>query len=86
MTNRCRIIFHPQDLVRLINHLTDGALPLDAEVLDFLIHPRLERVLAFHLRSSRFDTHLPLQFRYRDKSVYTLQPGEEGSWEPANDE
>lgn len=87
------LIFDTQSLARLITHYSDGeAMPLDAEVLQFQVHPHLQRIICLLVQSGEWFSNetqangelQPLQFRYEGKR--TMRWGskhEEVQWSDA---
>jgi hypothetical protein len=81
MAGKKDFVFHPNSLVRLLCHYTDGAVPMRGEVKDMLVNPYLGRVIGLLVESNEWkdnDIH-PLQVRYDGKRIATwVQGGEEG--------
>ena len=78
MSNSRLLVFDVQSLARLITHYTEGSvMPLDAEVISFGVHPRLQRMVQLVIRSHDWPAEdkvnpvtkelEPISFRYEGK-------------------
>jgi hypothetical protein len=81
------IIFDTDSLLRLLTHYTDGEVPLDAKMANFLLNQRLQRFIGLEVHSSQWDCQPdlvtgqlpPLQIRYKNDLVNRLTSWTEGS-------
>jgi len=80
------IIFEPNDLLRLMTHYTDGAIPLDSEVLNVAQSQFIERWIQLMVRSKEWETGEPLHFRYEgNKTMAWTKDGTPIDWNPQNE-
>lgn len=73
--------FGPQDLLQLICHYTDGAVPLNGEVKDILVNPQMERKIALVVESAEWETEDPLFLGYDGCRTMSWSKGQqENQW------
>jgi len=63
--------FSGQDLLQLLVHYTDGAIPLNGEVREILIHPAMDRKIGLLVRSEEWQDPEPLFVGYDGKRTRT---------------
>lgn len=74
--------FSPQDLLNLLCHYTDGAVPLNGEVKALLSHPQIERKIALVVESDEWESSEPLFLGYDGKRTMSWsKDGTETPWE-----
>ncbi len=67
--------FSPEDLYNLLVHYTNGGVPLNGEVTDFLVHPQMRRKIGLLVLSDEWETKEPLFIGYDGKRSYTWTKG-----------
>lgn len=78
--------FTPQDLLQLLVHYTDGAVPLNGEVKEFCVHPYLHRKIGLSVQSEEWDRKDPLFIGYDGKRIASWAKGDsEQSWREMNE-
>lgn len=74
--------FGPQDLLQLLTHYTEGAVPMNGEVTNILVHPNVARKIALVVDSDEWETQDPLFLGYDGKRTRSWSAsGEETPWE-----
>lgn len=63
--------FHPNSLLRLLTHYTDGAVPMRGECLGMMTNRYLGRTIGLLVESDEWDTPQPLHIRYDGKRIAT---------------
>jgi hypothetical protein len=71
------LIFEPSNLYALLVHYTDGMVPLNGEVQDVLVHPKLSRMVALNVLSQEWQTEEPLHLRYEGKRTMSWTKDQE---------
>ncbi len=76
-------LFTPESLYNLLVHYSDGGVPMNGEVTDFLVHPNFSRKIGLLVLSDEWDTQEPLFIGYDGQRSYTWSKGsgEEIKWE-----
>ena len=68
--------FEPDVLIRLLTHYSDGAVPMNGEVVDFLVHPIMDRKIGLNVLSDEWDNSEPLQIHYDGRRISSWQQGD----------
>lgn len=95
------IVFEPNDLLRLITHYTDGAVPLNGQVRNVAVSTRLPRWIGLEVESDEWANdegailrgpgglelgQRPLHIRYEGKKIVSWGgPQDEMQWRQANE-
>jgi len=75
--------FTPQDLLQLLVHYTDGAVPMNGEVLELGVHKGLQRKIGLLISSDEWDSAEPLFLGYDGKRTMSWSKDTPGDprWE-----
>lgn len=69
--------FSPEDLYQLLVHYTDGGVPLNGEVTDFLVHPQMHRKIGLLVLSDEWDRKDPLFLGYDGRRTMSWAKGQD---------
>lgn len=80
MAGTKEFFFKPDALLRLLTHYTDGEVPMNGEVTDFLVNEHLGRAIGLLVLSHEWQTPEPLHIRYDGKRIasWTQDSSNEG--------
>ena len=73
-----QLVFDPKNIYSLLVHYTDGLVPLEGEVKEVLIHPKLSRFLALSVESDKWESLDPLHIRYDGQRISSQRYGRQG--------
>lgn len=74
--------FGPQDLMQLLCHYFDGLVPMNGEVVDIRVNPRMERKIALLVTSDEWEHDEPLFLGYDGKRTMSWsKSGEDNPWQ-----
>jgi hypothetical protein len=68
-----RLIFDANELLKLFTHYTEGLVPTDAEMREFMVHPALTRMVGMWVRSGQWADQT-LSDKPEDRARGALRP------------
>lgn len=79
--------FEPAALLGLLTHYTDGIVPMNGEVMEFLLHPSMKRKIGLAVASDEWTTMDPLFLGYDGRRVmsWSKEFGGDTKWEQRNE-
>lgn len=79
--------FTPDTLLALLTHYLDGGVPMNGEVMEFLLHPSLQRKIGLMVQSNEWASDEPLMIGYDGRRVmsWSKEFGGDVKWEQKNE-